>query len=192
MTMERLGLIDGKTDKHLGDIKVDAHPAEILLNRSGKALYVFLPTISKVQVVDTKKRQVVSTWTVSNKRPGDAALDDVRHRLLIGTRTPPEMVAMDSESGKEVAHLPTVEGMDGVYFDAARKRVYVSGGRGFDVGNVFIYQELDGDHYTMLGKIPTRPGAGTSFWSPELNRYYVAAPAHEQESAAILVFEAQP
>jgi DNA-binding beta-propeller fold protein YncE len=187
-----VGIIDGKTDNHLGDIKVDAHPAEILLNKSGKTLYVFLPTIGKVQVVDTKKRQVVSTWTVSNKRPGDAALDDVRHRLLIGTRTPPEMVAMNSESGKEVAHRPTVEGMDGVYFDAARKRVYVSGGRGFDVGNVFIYQELDGDHYAMLGKISTRPGAGTSFWSPELNRYYVAAPAHDQESAAILVFEAQP
>jgi DNA-binding beta-propeller fold protein YncE len=95
-----VGIIDGKTDNHLGDIKVDAHPAEILLNKSGKTLYVFLPTIGKVQVVDTKKRQVVSTWTVSNKRPGDAALDDVRHRLLIGTRTPPEMVAMNSESDR--------------------------------------------------------------------------------------------
>jgi hypothetical protein len=29
-------------------------------------------------------------------------------------------------------------------------------------------------------------GAGTSFWSPELNRYYVAAPATDKE-AAILV-----
>src|SRR6266446_64064 len=38
-------------------------------------------------------------------------------------------------------------------------------------------------------QITTRPGAGTSFWSPELNRYYVAAPAHDNEQAAILVFE---
>jgi hypothetical protein len=51
---------------------------------------------------------------------------------------------------------------------------------------------MDRDHYAMLGKVPTRPGAGTSFWSPELNRCYIAAPAHDQESAAILVFEAQP
>jgi len=96
---------------------------------------------------------------------------------------------MDSQSGKEVAHLPTVEGMDGVYFDAGHKRVYVSGGRGFDVGDIFVYQQLDADHYVTIGKIPTRPGAGTSLWSPELNRYYVAAPAHDQEEAAILVFE---
>ena len=184
-----VGIIDGKTDKHLGDIKVDAHPSELLLDNSGATLFVFLPSMSKVQVIDTKKRQVVSTWTVSSQRPGDGALDDRTHRLFIGTRTPPEMVVMDSQSGKEVAHLPTVEGMDGVYFDAARRRVYISGGRGFDVGNIFAYQQLDADHYETIGKIRTRPGAGTSFWSSELNRYYVAAPAHDQEGAAILVFE---
>jgi len=184
-----IGIIDAKTDKHLGDVKVEAHPAELLLDKSGKTLFVFLPATSKVQIVDTQKRQVVSAWTVSSQRPGDAAFDEGTRRLLIGTRTPPQMVAMDSQSGKEVAHLPTVEGMDGVYFDAARKRVYVSGGRGFDVGDIFVYQQLDADHYVRIGKIPTRPGAGTSLWSPELNRYYVAAPAHDQEDAAILVFE---
>jgi hypothetical protein len=44
------------------------------------------------------------------------------------------MIAVDSQNGKEVANLPTVEGMDGVYFDTARRRVYVSGGRDNDVG----------------------------------------------------------
>jgi len=184
-----VGIIDGKTDKHLGDIKVDAHPSELLLDNSGATLFVFLPAMNIVQAVDTEKRQVVSTWPISSQRPGDGAFDERTHRLFIGTRTPPEMVVMDSESGKEVAHLPTVEGMDGVYFDAVRKRVYISGGRGFDVGNIFAYQQMDADHYDTTGKIPTRPGAGTSFWSSELNRYYVAAPAHDQEGAAILVFE---
>ena len=99
---------------------------------------------------------------------------------------------MDSQSGKEIAHLPTVEGMDGVYFDAGRKRVYVSGGRDQGVGYVFAYRQNDADHYEAIGKIPTRSGAGTSFWSPELNRYYVAAPAHDKEQAAILVFEPEP
>jgi hypothetical protein len=99
---------------------------------------------------------------------------------------------MDSQTGKEVADLPTVEGMDGVYFNAALKRVYVSGGRDNDVGYVFVYQQKDADHYETIGKIPTRSGAGTSFWSPELNRYYVAAPANEKEEAAILVFEPLP
>ncbi|MDQ1410475.1 MAG: hypothetical protein QOJ41_2210 [Acidobacteriaceae bacterium] len=82
---------------------------------------------------------------------------------LVGTHTPPEMIAMDSKSGKEVAHLPTPEGMDGVYFDAVRKRVYVSGGRDLPVGFTFVYQQRDAEHYETIGKIPTRGGAGTSF-----------------------------
>lgn len=81
------------------------------------------------------------------------------------------------------------EGMDGVYFDAAHKRIYVSGGRDLQVGFVYVYQQKDADHYETIGKIPTRAGAGTSFWSPELNRYYVAASATEQEPAALLVYE---
>jgi DNA-binding beta-propeller fold protein YncE len=187
-----VGIIDAKTDKHLGDIKVDGHPSELLLGESGKTLYVFVSIASKVQVVDTQKREVVSSWPVSSQRNGDGAFDEKTHRLFIGTRTPPQMVAMDSNTGKEVASLSTVDGMDGVYFDAAQKRVYVSGGRDNDVGYVFVYQQKDADHYKLIGKIPTRAGAGTSFWSPELNRFYVGAPAHDNEEAAILVFEPQP
>jgi DNA-binding beta-propeller fold protein YncE len=187
-----VGIIDAKTDKSLGDIKVEAHPAELLLDKSGKTLYVFVSSTSKVQVVDAKKREVVSAWLVSSQRNGDGAFDEKTHRLFIGTRTPPQMIVMDSNAGKEVASLPTVEGMDGVYFNAAQKCVYVSGGRDNDVGYVFVYQQNDTDHYELIGKIPTRSGAGTSFWSPELNRFYVGAPAHDNEEAAILVFEPQP
>ncbi len=187
-----VGIIDAQTDKHLGDVKVEAHPAELLLDESGETLFVFIPGASKVQVVDTTKRQVVSSWSVGAQRDGDGALDEKNHRLMIGTRTPPQMIVMDSRSGKEIANLPTVEGMDGVYFDAVHKRVYVSGGRDYDVGYIFAYQQKGADHYETIGKIPTKSGAGTSFWSPELNRYYVAAPAHDNEEAAILVFEPQP
>src|SRR6195256_5495198 len=169
-----VGIIDAKTDKHIGDIKVAAHPSELLLNKSGTTLFVFVSIANQLQVVDTTKREVVSTWPISSQRPGDAAFDESTSRLFIGTRTPAEMIVMDSKSVKEVAHLPTAEGQDGVYFDAGRKRVYVSGGRDLPAGFVYVYQRKDADHYETIGKIATREGSGTSFWSPELNRYYVA------------------
>lgn len=187
-----LGVIDTENDKHISDIRLGVRPAEILMDKSGQTLFVFDSIGGKIQVVDAGKSQILSAWPVSGQRPGDGALDEATRRLFIGTRTPPFMIVMDSTSGKEIANLPTVEGMDGVYFDASRKRVYVSGGRGFDVGSVFVYQQQDADHYELIGKVPTAPGAGTSFWSPELNRYYVAAPANGKEEAAILVFEPQP
>jgi len=102
------------------------------------------------------------------------------------------MIAMDTKTGREVANLPTVDGMDGVYFDTTRKRIYISGGRGLDTGYVYAYQQKDANSYGIASKIPTRPGAGTSFWSQELNRYYVAAPAYDNDLAAVLVFGPQP
>jgi len=187
-----VGIIDVKTNQHIGDIDVGLRAAEILKDKSGQTLFVFDNIASKVQVIDTKKRLMVSAWQVSSQRPGDGALDEANHRLLIGTRMPPTMTVLDSTTGKEILSLPTVEGMDGVYYDAVHKRVYVSGGRDTDVGYVFVYQQQDADHYTQIGKIPTRSFAGTAFWCPELNRYYVAAAANDKEEAAILVFEPQP
>src|ERR1700738_2769581 len=89
-----IAIIDAKTDKHLGDIKVDAHPSELLLGKSGKTLYVYVSIASKVQVVDTQKREVVSTWPVSSQRNGDGALDEKTYRLFIGTSTSRRMVHM--------------------------------------------------------------------------------------------------
>jgi DNA-binding beta-propeller fold protein YncE len=186
-----VGIIEARQDKHFGDIKVVAHPSELLLDKSGTTLFVFSSAANRVHVIDLGKRQVVSTWVITSDHPGDAAFDDATSRLFIGTRIPAEMIVMDSKSGREIAHLPTAEGMDGVYFDAGRKRVYVSGGRDLATGFAYVYQQKDADHYETISKIPTRGGAGTSFWSPELKRYYVAAPANDKEEAAILVYAPQ-
>ena len=183
-----VGIIDARSNRRVGEIKVTAHPSELLLNKSGTTLFVFVSIANQLQVVDTRKREAISPWQISGQRPGDAAFDESSARLFVGTRTPAEMIVMDSKSGKEVAHLPTAEGQDGVYFDALRKRIYVSGGRELPNGFVYIYQQRDADKYETIGKIPTRGGAGTSFWSPELNRYYVAAPAGDKEDAAILEY----
>lgn len=167
------------------------HRSTSILNQAGNTLFVFMSVANQLQVADLKKREIVSTWPVSSKRPGDAALDESTSRLLIGTRTPAELMVMDSKSGNEIVHVPTAENMDGVYYDERRKRIYVSGGRELGDGFVYVYQQKSADQYETIGKIPTRGGAGTSFYSLELDRYYVAAPANGQEDAAILVYKPQ-
>jgi len=37
-----VGIIDARDDKHVGDIKVAAHPSELLLNHLGTTLFVFM------------------------------------------------------------------------------------------------------------------------------------------------------
>jgi hypothetical protein len=122
------------------------------------------------------------------------ALDRTRHRLFVGTRIPPEMTVYDSLSGKEIQSLPGPETMDGVHYDANRKRIYMTGGRWYgppdaSPGWVYVYQQKDLDHYDLISKIKTRPGSGTSLLVPQLNRFYVASQAIGDQEAAILVFE---
>jgi DNA-binding beta-propeller fold protein YncE len=197
----RVGIIDARSDRYLGGDKItEAHPSEILVDNTAQRILVSNALADRVYVFDALNRQPILTWRTLGKWPADMALDQTRRRLFVGTRTPPEMTVYDSDSGQEVASLPTVEGMDGVYYDAHLKRIYVSGGgvgyqgasKEVGGGSLFVYQQKDADHYEPIGKVPVRGGAGTSHWVPGLNRYFVAAPAHDKQEAAILVFEPQP
>jgi Carboxypeptidase regulatory-like domain len=84
-------------------------------------------------------------------------------------------------------------GPNRVTYDPHKSIVYVGyGGKdaGKDYGEVGIIDANTDKR--LIGKIPTKSGAGTSFWSPELDRFYVGAPASDKEEAAILVYEPQP
>lgn len=154
-------------------------------------MFVTLTGATKLGVVDLSEREYVADRPTGLQTNVALALDERHHRLFDGVRDPATLIVQDTESGRQVARLDGVSGIDDLWYDAAHQRVYASGGRGFEVGFVYVYQQKDADNYMPIGKVPTAPGAGTSFWSPELNRLYVAAPSNAKEEAAILVFEPQ-
>src|SRR5439155_2658743 len=67
-----VGIIDAQNDKIVGDVRLVAHPSEILLDKAGTTLFVFSSAASRLQLIDTNKREVLSTWPVTSQRPGDA------------------------------------------------------------------------------------------------------------------------
>jgi DNA-binding beta-propeller fold protein YncE len=187
-----LAIIDTRNNKHIADIKTDARPGGIKIEKSGTQTFVTLTGANHLGVVDLKKREQSTAWATGVSGNVALALDESDRRLFDGVREPATLIVLDTQSGKQVSQAEGVSGIDDLWYDAAHKRVYASGGRGFDVGFVYVYQQKDADHYEIIGKVPTAPGAGTSFWSAELNRVYVAAPSNDKEEAAILVFEPQP
>jgi DNA-binding beta-propeller fold protein YncE len=188
----RVGIIDARSDRLLGDMIVEAHPSQILLDNTSRRILVAVWELGRIDVFDAKDRQMILSWTTGGQS-GDMAIDQAHHRLFVATRTAPQMMLVyDSESGQEIARLPAEGRMNGVYYDGWHKRIYVTCGRELPAGFVFVYQQKDPDHYEFIGKVPTAPGAGTSFWVPQLNRFYVAVPGLEKQEAAILVFEPQP
>jgi DNA-binding beta-propeller fold protein YncE len=188
-----LSIIDTRTNKQIGVIRTDTHPGGIKIETSGPRIFVTLPGLPKVGVVDREKREETATWPLTGV-PGVVALalDETHHRLFGGSRNPPMLIVLDTESGKQITQLDGVNGIDDLWYDAERNRIYASGGRGAAAGFVYVYQQKDADRYELTAKVPTRANAQTSIWVPQLNRYYVSASANDKEDAAILVFEPQP
>ena len=56
-------------------------------------------------------------------------------------------------------------------------------------GFVDVIARRDADAYQRKERIPTRTGARTSFFSAELNEYYLAVPQQENQEAEIRVFK---
>jgi WD40 repeat protein len=186
-----LAIIDTRDNKHIADIKTDARSGGIKIEKEKPQTFVTLTGATNLGVVDLKKREQIAVWPTGIPSNVALALDESHHRLFDGVRDPATLIVLDTESGKQVSQVEGVAGIDDLWYDAGHRHVYASGGRGFEVGFVYIYLQKDADHYELIAKVPTAPGAGTSFWSPELNRFYVAAPANDKEGAAILVFEPQ-
>jgi hypothetical protein len=45
-------------------------------------------------------------------------------------------------------------------------------------GTLDVFKQVDADHYTLLGQVPTGAIAKTGLWVPELKRMYIAVPKH--------------
>jgi hypothetical protein len=204
---ERVGILQAKRGSGYDQLVADmiaptprpGHLADIAMDDNG-ILFVCDSRADMIYQFDTQKRELIKSWPTRGDGAADMALDRSRHRLFVGTRIPPEMTVYDSLSGKEIQSLPAPETMDGVYYDANIKRVYMTGGRWYgtpeaSAGWIYVYQQKDAadpDHYDVVSKIRTRPGSGTSLLVPKLNRFYMASQAIGDQAAAILVFEPVP
>jgi len=187
-----LSLIDMRTNQRVGEIKTDARPGGIKFDVSGPQIFVTLAGTSNLGVVDRKKREEVTTWPVTGVQGNVAlALDEKHQRLFAGSRNPPTLTVLDTETGKAITQVEGVAGIDDLWYDASHQRIYASGGRGGDVGYVYVYRQRDPDHYDLAGRTRTAAGAGTSLWVSQFNRLYVAAPANDKQEAGILEFEPQ-
>jgi hypothetical protein len=200
---ERVGILQpkrgGGDDRLVADMIAPTprpgHLAEIAME-DNEFLLICDSLTDLIYQFDTQKRELIKSWPARGDGAADMALDRIRHRLFVGTRTPPEMTVYDSLSGRQIQSLPAPETMDGVYYDANLKRVYLTGGRwygtpGASPGWIYVYEQRDPDRYEMIAKIKTRPGSGTSLLVPQLNRFFVASQAIDGQKAAILVFEPQ-
>ena len=187
----KINIIDSKAFKLVGDISLPGdHSEAMAITRDGKKMYVNLTGPKQVGTVDLDTHELVARWPITGaETPNSMALDEPNHRLFIATRTPPKFFVFDTDTGKIVTTVPCSAFNDDMWFDAARKRIYLSGSE-----TTTVLAQKDADHYEFVAEVPTGYRAKTSLYVPELNRFYAAVSGKGKPEAqlAVKVYDVQP
>jgi DNA-binding beta-propeller fold protein YncE len=183
-----LAAINRSEAKVIAEAKLAGHPESFQLERSGSRMFVNVPTAGQIAVVDRAAMKVIATWAVATAKSNfPMALDEANHRLFIGCRRPAKALVFDTTTGKEVASFDIVGDTDDLFWDAGRKRLYVSGGEGY----VDVIQDQGGNQFSRVAHIATAAGARTSLFVADQNRLYLAVPHRGNQKPEIRVFEAR-
>ncbi len=183
-----LASIDASGGKVLGEVTLAGHPESFQLEHSGTRAFVNVPTAGQIAVIDRGSLKVVATWRVTTATSNfPMALDEPNHRLFVGCRRPAKVLVFDTTSGKEVTSFDIVGDTDDLFYDAARKRLYVSGGEGY----LDVVQD-EGNRFSRIAHLPTAPGARTSLFVADQARLYVAVPHRGAQKAEVRVFVTGP
>lgn len=177
-----LAVLDPANARKIADIPLDAHPESFQIAADGKRIFVNEPRALDIGVIDRASGKEVAKWAI----PGaignfPMALDTAGDRLFVVYRMPALIAAFDARNGEIVGRSLTCRDADDLFHDPARGRLYVICGEG-------AIAVLDAKTLREQARLRTREGARTGFFSPELDRLYVTAPARDGEAAEIRIY----
>ena len=154
-----IAVVDPKSLERQEEYTVGSHPEAFQLETGGPRIFVNLPDQGAIGVID-RATGVVSRWKVPGHTNVHAmALDEDNQRLFTAALQPGRFTIVDTNSGAVVATLPCVLGVDDIWFDNGRKRIYAPGS-----GAIDVFEQVDPDHYRALAHVVVDPGSGsTSF-----------------------------
>lgn len=140
-------------------------------------------------MVDRKRKEVVARWPLGGDEANfPMAFDEANSRLFVACRKPPVILVIDTKSGKTTARVDSPGDADDLWYDAAGRSLYISGGEGF----ISVVNQRGPDQYGAFNKIPSAAGARTSFWAPDLHRLYLAVPHRAEQKAEERVYGTEP
>jgi DNA-binding beta-propeller fold protein YncE len=179
--------VDPAAGTKVGRVPIDGHPESFQLESTGSRVLANLPGLLRSEVIaaDRGSMAVTARWTAQGCGGNyPMALDEASSRLFVGCRRPARLAIVDATSGAFVAAADIVGDTDDLFYDQARRQLYVIGGDGFvDVLG------RDGDRLQRVGRVSTRGGTRTGLWVGSQSRLYVAVPERAGEPAEIRVFE---
>lgn len=180
-----IAVIDATTFKLITEIKLSGHPESFQLDKSAKKIFVNVPDAKQIEVIDLDKNTVTDKWAITEARANyPMSLDEANHRLFVGCRNEPQLLIIDTQTGKTISSFSIDGDIDDIFYNAKRKEIYLSCGGGY----IDVFKQIDANTYEALGKISTGKGARTSLFIPDLNQFVVASPASLGTNASVLIY----
>jgi YVTN family beta-propeller protein len=180
-----IGFFDA-TGKQLGEVRLEGHPESFQVDSASRRLFVNLPSSSHVVIINTDSKSIARTISTAEYAGNYAmALDQKNSRLFVVARKPPKLLILEASGGRPIEDRRTVGDVDDIFYDAARHRLYLSGGD----GNIDVINQRDKDHYEPMAVVPTAPGARTSLYVPDWNKLFVAVPRAGDQPCEIRVYD---
>jgi len=166
-----LAILDTESGRR-SDVQLKSHPEAFQIDSSGNRMFVNLPGVGEVAVVDRRSGTVTESWPIRQHENVAMALDEADKRLFVVCHRPSKLLVVNTEDGAITASLATVGDADDVFYDQKRKRVYVIGGE----GQIAVYKRGEGpEEYIALGRTDTVEEARNGLFVPEWNRIFVVA-----------------
>jgi DNA-binding beta-propeller fold protein YncE len=184
-----LAIVDTKTWDKVGEVPTEYRPGALQIEPDSNRLFVLIPGLSQVGVVDRAKGQIVSRYLVAAPaQPIALTFDEANHRLFVANRRPSSFSVLDLDTGKPIASLDVIDGVEGIYFDAKLHRLYLTALDGY----LQVIQQIDADHYKSIARFFVGHHAGTSQFVRNMNLLCVAVPPVEGQAAEIWLFQPKP
>jgi len=184
-----LAIVDSRTWEKIGEVPTELRPASLEMEQHGDRLFVLIPGLSQVAVVDRAKDQIFARFQLAAPaQPIALTLDEHGRRLFVANRRPSSFNVLDMDTGRQIETLDTIDGVEGMYFDAKLRRLYLTALDGY----VQVIQQIDVNHYKSIARFFTGHHAGTSQFVSNLNLLCVAVPPVEGQAAEIWLFQPKP
>jgi DNA-binding beta-propeller fold protein YncE len=182
-----IATINPATRAKIADFRLPGHPESFQLDRKTNQVFVNVPRAKTIVVLDSMSGQRKAIW--SAKEGGGnfpMALDEEAQHVIVAYRAPPRLAIL-STGGQGIASHELCGDADDLFVDPKRARIYVSCGQGF----LDVFDARDANR-GRLARVPTLPGARTSYYVASLDRLFLAVRATSAQPASIWVYRPAP
>ena len=135
---------------------------------------------SSIYVFDLRTLQPKAKWPVAPGEGGTGLAVDAAHHRVFSACANHRVAVLDSDSGRLIATPAIGDDPDGLVFETATGRIFVSNAD----GTVTIIRQKSPDSYTVQQNVVTQPGCRTLALDEKTSRIVTCAPKYGPKPGA--------